>query len=379
MKRIFVLIWAAALLPSCGFVLETDLLTFSPAYTDWWDEAWSSRRQLIFDNSAQGEDLQDFPVLVRLNSSRIDYGKTQDGGEDLRFIDANGSSLSYEIESWDEAGESVVWVKVQQIDGLSNSDYIWMYYGNDAASEGQNPQGVWDNGYEVVLHMGEQSGNFSDSTGNNRYGQPSGVTQGVTGKIGRAAQFNGTSDYVALNMSYTGPYAVAELTVGVWFNTTFSGSSYNDNWAFVDFDRSDFYNFYIAGDSRALELSTSSQGSVTDDFLANTTSLNDGLWYLGWAVYDGTDSRIYLNASLDGTSLNPHNGNGLGINSSTRWGIVGDGSEATGFDGSRNNIYYEGSIDEIRISHVARTDDWISAQYASMNDSFLSFTEEQSL
>jgi hypothetical protein len=205
------------------------------------------------------------------------------------------------------------------------------------------------------------------------------VTRGITGKIGGAAQFNGTSDYVALNMSYTGPYAVAALTVSVWFSTTFAGASYNDNWAFVDFDRSDYYDFYIAGDSRALMFSTSSQGSSTDDFSANTTSLNDGLWYLGWAVYDGTDSRIYLNAAPDGTSLNPHNGNGLGINSSGRWGMIGDGSEATGLDGTRNNIYYEGSIDEVRISHVARTGDWISAQHASMSDGYVRFSEEQSI
>ena len=143
----------AVLLFGCGYVVETNLLTLGPAYTDWWNEAWSSRRRLTFGNGAQAEDLAEFPVLVRLNSSRIDYGRVQNGGEDLRFIDADGSELSNEIERWDEGGESVVWVKVPQIDGLSNSDYIWMYYGNDSISDGQDVHGVWDTNFSHGLAL----------------------------------------------------------------------------------------------------------------------------------------------------------------------------------------------------------------------------------
>jgi len=146
----------AVLLFGCGYVVETNLLTLGPAYTDWWNEAWSSRRRLTFGNGAQAEDLAEFPVLVRLNSSRIDYGRVQNGGEDLRFIDADGSELSYEIEHWDEGGESIVWVKVPQIDGLSNSDYIWMYYGNDSISDGQDVHGVWDTNFLMVWHLNDQ-------------------------------------------------------------------------------------------------------------------------------------------------------------------------------------------------------------------------------
>jgi hypothetical protein len=345
-------------------------------WVGWWDTGWTSRRGLTFDNSGQGEDLQDFPLLVLLDATRIDYGKTQGGGEDLRFLDTDRTELSHEIERWDESGESVVWVKVPQIDSLSATDFIWMYYGNDTVGDGQDAVNVWTNGYEMVMHLSESAGNYGDSSGNNRFGQPSGTTPGVNGKIGRAVQFNGSSDYVAMNMSYSGQWTVPEVTVSSWFRTSFTGAAYNDNWAFVDFDRSDFYDFYLAGDNGALEFSTSSTGSVTDDFQANTTGLNDGNWHLGWSVYNGANKIIYLNDSADGTRLNPHGGNNLGI-SSTRWGFIGDGSEATSFNSTRNNIYYEGLIDEIRISSIARTADWIAAQYLSMNDSFMNFGIEE--
>lgn len=351
------------------------LITLS--YTGWWDTDWQKRRKLTFNNMDQTESLVDFPVLVKLDSTKIDHTQTQDNGEDIRFVDTNGTELKYEIEEWDESGESVVWVKVPQIDGSSNTDHVWMYYGNGSASDSQDAASVWNNGYELVMHCSESSGNLTDSTSYNRFGQPfGGVTQGASGAIGKGVSFDGSSNYVAMNMSYSGANTIPELTISVWFSTTFTGAAYNDNWAFVDFDRSDFYNFYISGDTGALEFSTSASGSSTDDFVANTSGLNNGSWYLGWAVYDGTDKIIYLNNSEDGRNSNPHGGSDLGI-SSTRWGFVGEGSEATSFNGTRNNIYYQGSIDEIRISSTVRSLDWIKAQYLSMIDGFISFGPEE--
>ena len=148
--------------------------------TRWWDTNWTARRQLTFDNSAQTESLADFPVLVKLNAGNIDYSQTQDNGEDLRFYDTDGTELAYDIEEWNEGGESIVWVKVPQIDGSSNSDSIWMYYGNASAGAGENPSAVWDNGYVGVWHLDEApadgtAGGHVDSTGNGNDGTPEDV------------------------------------------------------------------------------------------------------------------------------------------------------------------------------------------------------------
>ena len=88
---------------------------------DWWDSDWSHRQQLTFDNLAQTETLTDFPGLVILNSSNIDYAQTKDDGSDLRFFAADGTPLAYEIDQWNEAGDSSVWVRVPQIAGNSSS------------------------------------------------------------------------------------------------------------------------------------------------------------------------------------------------------------------------------------------------------------------
>jgi hypothetical protein len=381
MRRLLLLsITAVVFLQTCGFVEETAFLSESstPPGPVWWDDSWTRRLELVFDNSAQSEDLVDFPVCVRLDSSRISYADIQDTGSDLRFVDADDTLLPHEIEIWDESGESVVWVKTQLIEGGSDTDSVWLYYGNPAAPDIQDVPAVWSNGYETVLHLDETSGNYEDSTGNGHAGEAfNGITRGMEGRVGPCAQLDGNDDYIALDMSYSGQGAVGLLTVSVWFKTAFFGSAYNDNWAFVDFDRSDFYDFYVTGDTGALEFSTTASSGGTNDFVANTAGLNDGTWRLAWAVYDGTDKYIYLMDSLDATATNPHSGAGFG-SSSTRWGFVGDGSEATTYDGTRNNIYYEGMMDEVRISHAARSEDWISAQYLSMIDGFITYGTEQS-
>jgi hypothetical protein len=120
----------------------------------WWDAAWYERKKLPFKNADQAENLVDFPVLVVLDSTRIDYTKTLDAGEDLRFVDDDGSTvLSHEIEEWNESGTSYVWVKVPQVDGVSSSDHIWMYYDNTLASDAQDAAGVWSADYEGVWHL----------------------------------------------------------------------------------------------------------------------------------------------------------------------------------------------------------------------------------
>src|SRR3989304_2854394 len=142
---------------------------------------WGFKRKLTFNNSGQVENLVNVPVLVVLNSSRIDYSQTQNQGQDLRFTDSDGTTLlAHEIEQWDEAGTSYVWVKVPQIDGASTTDHIWMFYGNASAVDGQNPPAVWSNGFESVYHLHNA---FNDSTGLHA----SGTNSGSTSSTGRGA------------------------------------------------------------------------------------------------------------------------------------------------------------------------------------------------
>src|SRR3990170_645825 len=177
---------------------------------------WQFKRKLTFNNATVAVNLVDFPVLVVLNSSRIDYSQTQDAGQDLRFTDSDGTTiLPHEIEQWNEAGTSYVWVKVPQIDASSTTDHIWMYYGNASAVDGQNPAAVWSNGFEAVYHLHNA---FTDSTGLHANGTNSGSTSS-TGRAANGRTFNGSSHFI--NTNWISNYGAAQdFTWEGWFKLT---------------------------------------------------------------------------------------------------------------------------------------------------------------
>jgi biopolymer transport protein ExbB len=177
-----------------GLALALQLLGAAPA-SAWWNQNWTKRVKLTFLNGGQPENLMSFPVLVRLDGSRISYADTRNAGEDVRFVDADDTTLlAHEIESWNEGGSSFVWVKAPQVDASSNADFIWMYYGNPVAPDAQSPTVVWGDGFfEMVQPLSETSGTHFDSTSKNNDSTAVDVTtQGsATGRIDGADVFTG--------------------------------------------------------------------------------------------------------------------------------------------------------------------------------------------
>jgi len=167
--------------------------------------------------------------------------------------------------------------------------------------------------------------------------------------------FDGIDDYVALNNSYNTVGVYSEFTVEGWVNTSVSGAGVNDNWAIIDFDRSEYFNLYVTGDNGRVGFSsTDNLANIQDLYSPTTATVNDGQWHHVAGVYDGTDKIIYIDGLEVARAPNAHLGRPIGTGS-TRFGFIGDGSEATSFDGARNENYFQGRLDEVRVWSVART------------------------
>ncbi len=153
----------------------TTTQSFSESFSDgcgqssepWWNTAWTKRVKLSFHNNTLKSSLNNFPLLVKLTPDLIVYFKVLPNGQDLRFIDDDGKTvLNYEIESFNANGESFIWVNVPKMNTASETDHIWLYYGNPLPDPtySSNPEAVWDKDYMLVQHLKEMNGMHMDST-----------------------------------------------------------------------------------------------------------------------------------------------------------------------------------------------------------------------
>lgn len=345
----------------CGNITTYAVYYNASVVDNWWNKSFKFRKEIIINNVGS-TSLSNFPAYLNISKETV----MQSDYDDLRFIDGacgilTPTLLSHEIDYYD-SNKSIVWVKIPTLSTGNNS--ICVYYGDNLATNIENPTDVWSNSFDAVWHFGETgSDDRLDSTSNSYDAAPFNYDNDelIDGIIGKADRFDGSNDYLALRtINFNSSNQIPEMTTCVWFRTSFVGTAYNDNWAFIDFDRSEYFDFYIRGDNGGLGYSTT--GGGIDDQNSGTTGLNDGLWHYGCAVYDGTDKRIYVDGNLDNTAVNPHAGANLGT-ANTRYGFLAEGSEASTFNGGGNNIWYDGDMDETQLSLTTRSGDWINQSY----------------
>lgn len=341
------------------------------ATSGWYSTSWKYRRKITFNNSAQAENLANFPVLVKLDSTRIDYSNTQNSGQDIRFADSDGTTLlSYEIESWDEAGSSYVWVKVPQVDASSSTDYIYVYYGNSGASDGQAATSVWDSNFKAVWHLKESgdgtANEYVDSTSNANHGQGGGGTAAAvpalisTGPIDGAQSFDGASGDDDRIQTAFAPSGYSTLTISVW----------------VKLDAEDVYPMVVSygtnGDNNPEVRFQSSLGKVEIVRRSDNTGITDSAnsagtgWHHITGTADGSILTLYKDGSPIGSGSFSHT-----IDSTTPLRI-GRRSDDVG-----GSFTIPGSIDEVRISNTIRSTRWVAASYKSESDTFNTFGSQE--
>src|SRR3989344_3817573 len=341
----------------------------------WWNTSFANRIKITFNNTDSAENLINFPTLVLLNSTRINYSLTQNSGQDIRFIDAdNTTSLPYEIEIWNESNYSYVWVKVPQIDAGSTGDYIWMYYNNATTGDAQNITGTWNANYKGVWHLKNGTTlNANDSTSNSNNGTINNGTAAATGKVDGAGSFDGTDDNINLGGSSSLNIS-GNITVSGWVFDK-EGADFTWGWFLAQFKNDTMKKIMLRINTQDYGTNTFADfnhghGNGTYYGATGTTNLTANTWYYVTGVYNNTNLLVYLNGVNEGTSSQiPSNLNTDGAN--IFLGLREDLSEGTG-----NN--FNGSVDEVRMSNVAHSADWIFADYLSQSDTYNAFGAEES-
>lgn len=339
------------------------------------EQALAFQRRLTFDNTGRAA-LDDVPILVLLDASRIDYAMMRPDAGDLAFVDADGAPLPHEIEEWNPAGQSVVWVKVPSIDAGSTVDFVWMRYGNPEVVIPEDEEEVWSS-YRAVYHLGDDAaaGTIDDSSAQRFDGAEIAANAGDSqegsmvseGRIGHGRTLNGAGQYLDLGLGRDFLRAAPGFTVEAWLMPTSlsGGVVFASASAVADQDRK----------PPRIELRAEPQLGVT---LTSTTSNGEegrvyGVaegevawrWVAGVASFSGGAMAVFI----DGVPVG--NVTGLGFDplspdapsERTTVGVV----ETLGYG------FYAGQLDEVRFAAEPREPDWLSAQYASMTDTLITY------
>ncbi len=341
---------------------------------------WQYSRKIYFNTTITGAgisgDIIHFPVLVRLNSENFDFSQTAGEGSDVRFSKGNNIPLSFEIAQWDSEGNAAeVWVNVDTIYGNDSSHYMMMYWGNKKVESVSSPEMVFDtgNGYLGVWHLGESGvKKIVDATCYHYDGNPSATAPSVIdGMIGQALRFNGVDNGIvmqgsgnsSLNFPRNGTYT---FSAWVMVDTVYGDDS------FIAGKGHDQYSLRVKG-----ALSTPANMLAIheyDDIRATTDMRCLPVVMAQWKYIAGVRNGGKLSFFIDGVCIDT-----VGIvcdgkktlQNSTDFSI---GRCAVPFNGE-NFLPFKGAIDEVTISGVARSADWIKLCYMNqmVQDRFLQY------
>ena len=233
--------------------------------------------------------FENFPVLVRL-PAEVSEQLQSANGTDLFFTDENDASLPFEVEAFDPAGTTFVWVKVPS---LSASTELMVWFGG-ASNQDNDPTAVWSR-YVGVWHYAPSDAGGStvaDATGHGLTGSTTGALSTYAGPFGGDA-IHGTATVTAPNYDALVPNA-GQFTASGWFKApsqvgdylTFVSKKTGLNW---DDAKGWYLEMAQSKTKMNLVLGNSTTSATIPDVSAN--------WNYFSIVSDGTNVKVYMNGS----------------------------------------------------------------------------------
>ncbi len=349
---------------------------------------------LVVDHTKVAANLSNYPAGIcfgsvsmgpncLVNSKQLataaNGGFLQDATHGYDFIITSDSGamtpLSYEADIHNlTTGETEIWVKLPSVSSTVDLT-IYLFYGNASVTTDQsNATAVWDANFIGVHHLQLQSGNTYDvprpatnSTGG--IDLPVGNISGsrfpvpaIAGVVGGGADLAGNG---AAFMNDTGPFTAfpptgspAPFTMEAWVNlngTITDGPAFCIGANSTDGDRWSIY-WFNAGPSWIIEGrnigvsfpgATSGWHRIVSVLPAGQTNMANGKVYVDGVSQTLTGTGGVINPIYAGT--NPYSS-----------GFICGGVSAL--------TKYRGYVDEMRLSTIERSSDWVLTDYNNQSN-----------
>jgi len=344
----------------------------------WYDDDWSGRVAITVDDAYVDEDLSNFPLFVDLaDMSSSFWSSVNSDAGDIRVTLSDGTTeVPREVinaSTTAETGE--LFFRATSISASADTVF-YVYFGNSSASDYSpsatyGSENVWTNGYDSVLHMHENPAGtapqMKDATANSYDGTTGGgfvAGNSVTGLFGNALQFTGGNRYVNYANS-----SLTSYTYSGWFRTTsFSsgGASNGSGTYFMDrqVGGNPLVSLKAIGGNFAHQYRDNSGGGL--GALSGSAVLTDGTWqYVSWGRANG--SYVFINV------------NGNYASSAPSLGTLTPDDPRLGIHQSLTTGAFNGTMDEVHIATVARSQAWQNAEYQNGIGNLVSISGAESL
>jgi len=333
----------------------------SVSYKIWYTGYDGSSHRIIYATSTDGISWSNFQLVINKNSE----GTYDTSRAHVPFVIKESNNL-YKIWYAGYNGS-----KDRILYATSEDGKVWT---KNVANR------VWDDNFVGVWHMSQEptggTGCILDSTSNQNNGTPHGnmtASDLVDGKIGKALDFDGNDDYTEINgicsdINSNGNYFTS--TFAIKHGTTLPSSDSdtvlsmhgvtgNSNRAIFWIEPNHNYFSFILLNTSATEIIR----------LTSTKNVCDDNWHIVDLVYNAANKNFtsYIDGVQDQTGT-----------ASSNFVIESNGRASIGqeYDASTSD-FFNGIIDEVRVSKIARSADWIKATYYSNWDNLVTFYPPQ--
>ena len=349
---------------------------------------YAFKKQLTLNTISAGitTDQTNFPALVYIQDNNLivtnncnnkvqyplgNYNGPAGTNYDFAFLDPTTSTeLNYQVENYNSTtGTLLVWVQIPKLYAANNNTLSFYFGSLTPAHTATFYNNTWASDYLAVYHFNETSGTVLDATNNAVNGTPTNITA-ATDKIHTAAGLTGggynfsKASGSKIITSKKADITANAFTLSAWISVTTPG---NDN-KIVSNELNFGPGYKMAAKTNAIETETRSTNTIgSEGNLGRGGTITTG-WHYIQGTFNGTAFINYLDGVAVTTSL---------LKTATSLTPLAGDVVAIGIDhrsGTSDENFYDGLMDEVRISNVIKSADWIKAEYVNQTTP-LTFTD----
>jgi len=348
-------------------VLETKDEIVSVAGASWYNASWQYRKEITIDNTyVAGNSHTNFPIYFTTSSDSDLIANARSDGADILFTAGDGTTLlDFEEVSY-SGGSSQYWIEIPTLLGITDTVF-YMYYGNASQSTSlENDAGIWNTGNNYVArwdlnqdpsNSAPQFSEYVDSKTGTAENMDS--SNRTAGQLNESIIFNGSNERITHGFALpksTGtishwlkPDQIRRMLAYSESDGTNSGrNGFGDGGTVLEvhtsIDNNNQWHFFYQDGSGS--------GATAQAYGGTATS---GSWAYVVATWDRSGNmQVYV----DGTGGTPVSMSSKTLSTitatETKFGATGD---------ERTDRHWDGEMDEVRVSNVVRSQDWIETEY----------------